>query len=199
MDSLPEAPVRRTGPVQSDDVTHLIHRTVLDELADHGVGGLTIESVARRAGVGKATVYRRWTSKREMVLAVLTQVATRADLFPDTGELESDLRALFSNAAEHLRDPRVSRIVPDVLAESARDSDFAAALHEQIGLIRRHRAAEMIIRAIDRGELPAHVDLALASDMIAAPLYWRLSVTRQALTTTDLDRLVQMTINALRT
>ncbi len=194
-----EAPVRRTGPVQSDDVTHLIHRAVVDELADHGLGGLTIENVARRAGVGKATVYRRWTSKREMVLTVLTQVATRADLFPDTGGLESDLRALLSSAADHLRDHRVSRIVPDVLAESARDPDFAAALHERIGLIRRHRGAEMITRAVDRGELPAHVDLELASDLIAAPLYWRLSVTRQALTTTDLDRLIQMTINALRT
>lgn len=198
MKSTPDRPVRRTGPVQSDDVTRLIYRTVVDELADHGIGGLTIENVARRAGVGKATVYRRWTSKREMILTVLADVGASADLFPDTGGLESDLRALLSSAAEHLRDRRVGRIVPDVLAESARDPEFAAALHEQIGLVRRHRAAAMITRAINRGELPSHVDLALASDLIAAPLYWRLSVTREELTPSDLERLIQMMISGLR-
>lgn len=53
-------------------------------------------------------------------------------------------------------------------------------MHGQIGIVRRERGAAMVRRAIERGELPQDVDLALAADLIAAPVYWRLAVTREA-------------------
>ncbi len=192
------AVTRHAGPVLSDETTRAITAAVFDELAAGGYGRLTIDAVARRASVGKAAIYRRWRSKEEMVLSILGELGTSARFFPEAGSLEDDLRASLRIASEQLRHPLVARVVPDLLAEAARDSAFGAALHEQIGVVRRERGVAMVRRAIDRGELPADLDLALAADVIAAPLYWRLAVTREPFTEKDLERLVGMTLAALR-
>lgn len=193
-----ERPTRHAGPVFSDETSDAITRAVFDELAERGYGRLSVDGVARRATVGKAAIYRRWGSKEEMVLALLADVGTRPELFPDTGTIEDDVRALLRLVAGYLRDPRVVRIVPDLLAEAARTPAFAAAMHDRIGVVRREHAATMMRRAIERGELPAGLDLALAADVVVAPLYWRLAVTREPFTEDDLERLLAMTLAALR-
>jgi len=189
---------RRAGPVLSDATSRAIEAAVLEELALHGYGGLTIDAVARRAAVGKAAIYRRSPSKEAMVLTIVQGLSTDATLFPDTGGIESDLRTLFSAAAAQLRHRLVSRIVPDLLAEAARDSAFGVALNEAISLTRRERGSEMVRRAVLRGELPAGIDIDLAVDLIAAPLYWRVIVTRGPTDEGNLDRLVRATLAALR-
>jgi len=193
-----ERATRHAGPVFSDETTGAITRAVFDELAERGYGRLSVDAVARRATVGKAAIYRRWGSKEEMVLSLLADVGTRPELFPDTGGIEGDLRALMLIVAGYLREPLVARIVPDLFAEAARTPPFAAAMHDRIGVVRRGHAAKMMERAIERGELPAELDVALAADVVVAPLYWRLAVTREPFTEQDLERLVGMTLAALR-
>lgn len=182
----------------SDATSQAIEAAVLEELAVRGFGGLSIDAVARRAAVGKSAIYRRWPSKEAMVLAIIQDLSTDDALFPDTGNIESDLRSLFSTAAEQLRHRLVSRIVPDLLSEAARDSAFGAALNDAIGLTRRERGLAMVRRAVLRGELPDGIDLDLALDIIAAPLYWRVTVTRRPADESYLDRLVTATLAALR-
>lgn len=189
---------RRAGPVKSSGTSAAIEAAVFAELAERGVGGLSMDAVAQRAAVGKAAIYRRWPSKREMVLDLVTGVATQAELFPDTGSFEGDLRAFLRATRDHLRHPLIARIVPDLLAEGARDSGFADALHGRVGVPRRALAREMFTRAMQRRELPEDLDLELAVDLIAAPLYWRLAVTRESFADADFERLVGMTLAALR-
>lgn len=189
---------RRAGPVLSDVTSQAIADAVFHELAAAGYGRLTIDAVARRASVGKAAIYRRWSSKQEMVLAVVEAVGIEAVTRADTGSLRGDLRAAFEQFVEHMRHPLVARIVPDLLAETARDTAFGAAMHERVGVVRRDRGLALVRRAVLRGELPEHVDEALAADLIAAPLYWRLAVTREPFAAPDLHRLVEVTIAALR-
>lgn len=193
----PDTSSRRSGPVLSEATTRAIRAAVYEELARDGYGSLSMEAVARRAAVGKAAIYRRWPSKQEMVISIVAEAGLVADLFPDTGSLEGDLRASLRIAARHLRHPLVSRIVPDLLAETARDSAFGAVVYERIGVARRDRGLAMVRRAVERGELPAVVDHALAADMIAAPLYWRLAITREPFDERDLKRLVAVTLAAL--
>ncbi|MEK8169615.1 TetR/AcrR family transcriptional regulator [Streptomyces sp. M19] len=101
-----------------------------------------MEAVARRAGVGKSALYRRWSSKRAMVLAVTTELSLElvADL-PDTGTLRGDLLGVLRAVADWLTHPRFARILPDLIAQATRDETLARALAESIGEPRATAAA----------------------------------------------------------
>src|SRR3954463_4158759 len=115
---------RRTpagAAVLRDDLTGVIREAVLEELAAHGYGRMSIEGVARRAGVGKTTIYRRWDSKLQMGIDVVSAIAIEGMAPPDTGSLRGDLRAMLGAVSMALRHPLALQIVPDLLAEAARN------------------------------------------------------------------------------
>jgi AcrR family transcriptional regulator len=164
--------------VLRDEITTAIRAALMEELAAVGYGRLSIERVARRAGVGKTAVYRRWNSKLEMVLEIVTQVAGQSLPLPDTGTLRGDLEMLLRIISRALRHPLASQIVPDLLAEAARTPEIAETLQGALRRYQREIAALLINRAVDRGELPTETDPELAMDLIVGPLYWRLAVAR---------------------
>lgn len=176
-------------------VTRAITEAVLDELAAHGYGRLSMEAVARRAGVGKSALYRRWPAKRDMVVAVLSEFSVPRAETPDTGSLRGDLLATLRAVHDWLTHPRISTILPDLTAEAARNPDLAEAIRDTIGEPRRALGAATLRRAIERGELPAELDVELALDLIAAPIYWRASVRAVPV---DLDYLDQLADHILR-
>ncbi|MFJ7216511.1 TetR/AcrR family transcriptional regulator [Amycolatopsis sp. NPDC098790] len=183
--------------VLQPEVTQAITDAVLHELAEQGYGRLSMEAVAKRAGVGKSALYRRWKSKDEMVAAVVTEFSVSRAVLEDTGSLRGDLRATLQAVLDWLTHPLFSRILPDLVAEDARNPDRGRATRENIGGPRREVAEVMLRRAIERGELPADLDLEMAMDVLAAPIYWRL-VVRQAPAEPDyLDRLVEFALRAL--
>ncbi|MFC4607336.1 TetR-like C-terminal domain-containing protein [Streptomyces maoxianensis] len=107
---------------------------------------------------------------------------------PDTGSLGGDLRASLDALMEWLTHPRFSRILPDLVAETARDPELGEFSKAMIGAPRREVAMEMFQRAIERGELPADTDLELALDLLAAPVYWRLIVRADGAGPDHLDK-----------
>jgi len=167
--------------VLRSDITAAIRRAVLQELAAVGYGRLSIEAVARRAAVGKTAVYRRWTSKLEMVLEVVSGVAGKSLPLPDTGSLTGDIELVLRIAARALRHPLASQIVPDLLAEAARNQQIAETLQQALRTNQREIGAVVVGRAVGRGELPAGADPDAALDLIVGPLYWRLAVARAEL------------------
>ncbi|MFE5288496.1 TetR-like C-terminal domain-containing protein [Nocardia sp. NPDC056611] len=193
-------PPRRTsgGPVLQDDLTEALTTAFFEELAAVGYGRLSIEAVARRAGAGKAAVYRRWPSKQAMATDLITKVAVDAADTPDTGSLRGDLHAFLTAAAAGLRHPLASKIIPDLLAEAAREPALAATLTTGIATTRRDRATTLLHRAITRGELPDDLDIPLALDFLAGPLYWRLTITGIPPEPTYLDNLTTMLLTAFR-
>jgi AcrR family transcriptional regulator len=133
----------------------------LDVLADTGYDGMTIDMVAARAKAGKATLYRRWASKSELVLdAVACMKSTDVDLAspPDTGTLRGDLVALVKTPTIR-ESERKLKVMAGIVSMIARDPELAAAAQE--ALVEPRAAANRIIfqRAIDRGEIPADVDI----------------------------------------
>lgn len=193
-------PARRApagAAVLRDEVTSAIRDAVFAELAAVGYARLTMEGIARRAGVGKAAVYRRWRSKLPLVLEVVSAVAVQGIPAPATGTLLGDVRALLGVAARALRHPVASQIVPDLLAEAARNPEMEQALRTalrdtQYGIVRA-----MVASAVERGELAGDTDLALAVDLLAGPVYWRLAVFRSPLGPSELDTLAAATVAAL--
>lgn len=197
----PTAPTpRRTsgGPVLQDAVTQAIMTAFFEELAAVGYGKLSLDAVAKRAGAGKAAIYRRWPGKQAMLVALVSDVAVAAIDIPDTGTLAGDIRQFLVNACTALEHPLVSAIVPDLFAEANRTPELAEALLGSIRSPRRAKAALLLHRAIDRGELRPDLDLEMGLDQLAGPLYWRMVVIRTPTEDDYFDRLTKQIIGALK-
>lgn len=179
------------------DVTEAIRAAVFEELAAVGYARMSIEGIARRAGVGKAAIYRRWRSKLRLVLEVVSAVAAQGFPAPDTGSLTGDIRTLLEVTSRTLQHPRVRQILPDLLAEAARTPDIADALQTALRDTLHSVATAVLQRAAERGELPRSPDPDLALDLISGPLYWRIAMARTALPTGYLDSLADATAAAL--
>ncbi len=183
--------------VLQPEVTQAITDAVLHELAEQGYGRLSMEAVAKRAGVGKSALYRRWTSKHEMITAVVAEFSVSRAVLEDTGSLRGDLRVTLQAMIDWLTHPVFSRILPDLVAEGARNPEMAESARTTIGGPRRDRAEVMLRRAMDRGELPADLDVEMAMDVLGAPIYWRMVVRRAPVEPDYLDRLVEYVLRAL--
>ncbi|MGR6318382.1 TetR/AcrR family transcriptional regulator [Micromonospora soli] len=184
--------------VLRDDITKGIRRAVMQELAQVGYGRLSIEAVARRAGVSKTAIYRRWRSKLELVLDMVTAAAGRKLPLLDTGTLHGDVEVLLLVASGALSHPLASQIIPDLLAEAARNPQIAETLEKAMRDYQA-RVGEIVIgRAVARGELPAGADPWAAADLIVGPVYWRLAISRSPLDTPQLSRMATAVVAALR-
>ena len=153
--------------------TEAIIAAFFAELGKRGYGGLTMDRVAERARVGKAALYRRWPSKKEMLIDLVGQFATKAVLPPDTGSLRGDIQAITHDAIAVLANPLVRSVIQSLVTEARRSPDLAAVLAERFINPRREAGAQMLRRAVDRGEVRPDSDLELAQDLIGGPLYLR--------------------------
>lgn len=138
-----------------------ILEAALDVLAETGYDGMTIDMVAARAKAGKATLYRRWSSKAELVLdavACMKKGANDLDSLPDTGTLRGDLVAMIKPHA--IQDNgRKLQIMAGVAALVARSPELADAVNQAIVEPRASVNRLLMRRAIDRGEIPADADV----------------------------------------
>ncbi|GGQ95552.1 TetR/AcrR family transcriptional regulator [Streptomyces sp. MAD19A] len=199
----PEPRPRRRAPagaaVLREDVTEAIRTAVFEELAAVGYARMSIEGIARRAGVGKTAVYRRWRSKLHVVLDVVSALAVQGLPAPDTGSLEGDLRLLYEVTSRALRHPVASQILPDLQAEAARNPEIAEAVQKALREGQDGVAKGIVTAAQERGEIGAGVDHTLALDLISGPLYWRSVVIRSPkLPKGYLDGLTRATAQALK-
>lgn len=173
---------RRRAPagaaVLRAEKTEAIRAAVFEELAAVGYARMSIEGIARRAGVGKTAVYRRWRSKLHLVLDLVSALAVQGLPTPDTGSLEGDLHLLYELTSRALRHPIASQILPDLQAEAARNADMAEALQKALREGQHSVASGIVRAAAARGDLRAGLDEDLALDLISGPLYWRAVVMR---------------------
>ncbi|MEV6550643.1 TetR/AcrR family transcriptional regulator [Streptomyces sp. NPDC051597] len=197
----PAEPQRRApagAAVLRSDVTEAIRKAVFEELAAVGFARMSIEGIARRAGVGKTAVYRRWKSKLSLVLDLVSAFAAQGLPVPHTGSLYGDVRALLAVASLALRHPVASQVIPDLLVESVRHPEIADAIKEALLDGQKGVAAVVVREAVERGELPGGTDPDRALDLIVGPLYWRLVVVRGDLPKGYLDDLATSAVAALK-
>jgi AcrR family transcriptional regulator len=159
-------------------ITDALARTFFEEWARLGYSALSLDAVARKAGVGKAALYRRWRSKADMARVLFSEIVAQVPAaldFGDRGSLEADLRALLLIGSRLMRDPLVLRIMPDLYAAVAREPALAAAMRPADAMWEAKLAA-LIDRAVGRGELRANLDRRSAAAVVIGPLYWRLVI-----------------------
>jgi AcrR family transcriptional regulator len=165
MTSIPAqgTPSRRGRPRDPGAGTR-IRDAAVSLLLEHGVAGMTIDAVAERAGVGKATVYRRWASKDELALAAIEAMLTDEVRVPDTGSLLGDLTVLYEDLLRLASEgPQGLGFFRTAAAEAARDQRIAD-LYRVSTERRRERCNVVLDRAVRRGELSPDADRALIFD-----------------------------------
>jgi AcrR family transcriptional regulator len=158
-----EAPVVRPGRPRDPEVEQSILAATQDLLIEGGYTAATIAAVAARARCGKSAIYRRWSTKPELVVAAVL-AAQRPNHAPDTGSLRDDFLA----AAMHFADAgdRAAILLARVLSEIGRDAELYRAARQRIGGPPVAMLVEVIERWIRRGVVSADVPVALIADIV---------------------------------
>ncbi|MFC4566077.1 TetR/AcrR family transcriptional regulator [Nocardiopsis mangrovi] len=190
------APARRGDPQRrmrpggrSARVNEAVLAAVLDEIVESGYSKLSFERVAGRAGVHKATLYRRWANKEELVAEALLARSASAVPVPDTGSLREDLRRLAHAIVAHISSPSGQALLRTLVSDAGRDPEIAMA-GRTFWSERFARAGAIVERGVARGELPPDTDAAFFIERLISPLFLRLLVTAEPIDTAYADRIV---------
>jgi len=170
-------------------------RAAGDVLAEQGFGHLDLTDVARRAVVGKTTVYRRWGTVAGLVSDLLTEMAEESLPRTDTGTLLGDLTANARLVADTLADPRQGALFRAVIAAATSDEGTAEALH-RFYETRVAEWAPCVRQAVDRGEAPPGTDPHEVVRAVSAPLYYRMLTTGRPLDEAAADRAARAAVAA---
>ena len=164
---------RKRGRPRSTEVDTAIERVTLELLPERGLRGLTMEEVAARAGVSKATLYRRFSSKKELVAAALSSIRSTKPA-PNTGSMPSDLLALFErewSAAKRVHN--VTRLAAKLLGEASDDAELFELAQQTLVAFDRRAISAILRRGIKRGELRQDTNVAVATDILHGTLIYR--------------------------
>lgn len=172
----PTTAPRSLGRPRDERADRAILAATLELMAENGAHDLRMDDVARRAGVGKATIYRRYRSKGELITAAVAGLVSEIPV-PDTGGTRADLLVLMRSAVEVYRGSVEAAVMPSLVEAMSRDAELARLVRE--GFLARRRAAlrTVLDRGIERGDLRNDLDIDLALDVLGGPLFYRLLIT----------------------
>lgn len=159
------------GRPRNESSSAAILEATIDLVAEVGIAGLTVDAVAARAGVGKATIYRRWATKEALMLEAWMS-CVRTPTVPDTGSLRGDLEQLFVGVDHPLSAADLQRVFPQMIAAAKVNAEVADAYRTFI-TERRRPLRTVLDRAVARGELPTDLDLDVVHDMLVGPVIYR--------------------------
>jgi AcrR family transcriptional regulator len=166
------------------------------ELVEHGYAGLSIDAVAARSGVGRATLYRRWGGREGLVLDAVESFAVHHADVPDTGDFDRDLRLWLRTILRMLTDRDSVALVRAVFG--APDNPAVVRLRHGFWRTRLALARPLVERAEQRGDVPAGTDAEEVIRHAGAPLYYRLLVLSEPLTGEAADLAAAVTAAAAR-
>src|SRR5580693_7466658 len=184
---------RSPGRPRSEEARVAILRSTLKLLAKNGFSGLSIEAVAARANVGKATVYRWWPNKAAVITDAFASSTGRKLHFPDTGSVFTAINQQMREVVKIFRSRR-GRILSAILAAGQSDGGVIAAFRERFMRPRRQEAYATLRRGIRRGELRKDLDLDLLLDSLYGPIYMRFFIRHDTLTPAFVDGLCDLVL-----
>ncbi|MDP9453524.1 MAG: TetR/AcrR family transcriptional regulator [Actinomycetota bacterium] len=184
---------RRPGRPRDPGLDAAILAATVALLCEQGFTGTSVEAVAERAGVSKATIYRRWPTREDLLLAAGSEMGP-CPSDPDTGDLREDLLVLLGGLVTTMRDSPIGGLLPATVDEAARNPELRTRLDAYIQA-RRGPVRAALDRAGDRGELRQGLDHGLLADLLAGPVFTRLLVTGGALEEDLPERIVDLVLS----
>ena len=182
-----------SGRPRSIHADQAILQATLDLLADVGYQSMSIEAIASRAGVGKTTIYRRYTSKEELVADAIESL--RDDLaIPDTGSFWGDMDILINNATKKIHSPRGRQTLALIISTASSNPQFAEVYWTKYTKLRREAFSKVLERAKSRGEIHKDADVDLIIDLVSGSLYYALIFKP---TTEPVEAYMRRTMNLL--
>ena len=192
-----ETPQR--GRPRSERARKAILEAASELLLARGLSAVSMDAVAERAGVSKATIYRWWPTKETLALdALYTEWAAARPQPRDTGSLRGDLLSLLRPWARLAGSRPYGRVVAALLTEAQTDPVFAAEYRERFVEPRRQQARDIFRRAIERGEIPADTKVEVALDLLYGPLYHRLLHGHAPLNDRFVREVIDMVLDGVR-
>lgn len=166
-----------------------LRNAALEVMAQVGYRALTMDAVAAHARAGKATIYRRWESKLELVIDTCTQLVQRSIPEPDNGSIEQDLGEFLRAFASFLTGP-VGKAAQALVGELPHEPELAAAFRESFLLPQRDMLHRIIDRGARRGEIRQDAPINTVVELAGAALTYRLMLTNEPLDNRFVDRLL---------
>jgi AcrR family transcriptional regulator len=195
----PKTNTRRTEGVRVKGraarvVTDVLVATA-EELSRVGYAALRVEDIASRSGVNKTTIYRRWPTKPELVGAALRAVWETPEV-PDTGSLRSDFVTSLKKTAAFAMSPIGRGLTRVIQVERAHPElePIARSMREEF----RNLREVLVLRSIERRELPPDTDARFLTDMIAAPIFYRLFTESEAVDAAFIEAVVDVVLCGVR-
>jgi AcrR family transcriptional regulator len=166
--------------VRSEDMARTLsaeaHEKALEAtvqlIADRGIDATRVDAIAHISGVSKATLYKHWKNRDELLLAAIGRLGKEYPVF-NSGDTRADLIAFLGYLAHKKRSERAGRIWPRIIAHSCMNSEFARVLRQRFTAPARERMMELLRRGIAKGDLPSNLDLDFARDLLIGPIMHR--------------------------
>lgn len=187
---LRERPSKRALETAS---TKAILEATRELLASNGVQGLTVEKVAARSGVAKTTIYRRWSSKDELALAVLLEmVEEQAASVSDRGDTRSRLVAFVAGAIRILTSTLMGRVMQGLVSDLATNPELALAFRERVVQHRVDELTRLLEQGVEQGDIRADAEIEIANELLFGPIYYRLLLSGKPLSRGFAERIVDV-------
>lgn len=195
MESLAPVPRRR-----GEALVDAVFEATLAEIAEHGLRGASMDRIARRAGAGKASLYRRWPNVRTLALDVFLTTITNAlpTEYPNTGRLRDDLITSLTQFTEALNGP-LGLVLRELIGEAAHDPSVSVEFNERYGLPQQLEVVAAAQRAMARGEIPNQAIDPLVLQLPAAFVLQRILLTGTPPATEESAHLIDAVIMPLLT
>jgi AcrR family transcriptional regulator len=171
----------RPGRPRSESRRAAILAAAGELMLEGGLAAATMEAIAARAGVGKATIYKWWPSRGAVALEGFMVRAADSWSLPESASAPEALRVLATSAVRLFVGTPAGQLMRSLAADAQSQPEIARALREQWFGPRRAVAAEIIRKGIENGELRADLDLAATLDLVFAPVYYRLLFSHEPL------------------
>lgn len=187
---------KKAGRPRSEEAKTSILQTAYELLLEHGLAGVTIEGIAKKAGVSKVTIYKWWQTKSALVLDAFFAATETILPVPDTGFIKDDLFQQANNLSEFINSPK-GKVISEFIAEGQYDSEFAKEYRSRYFVPRRFISRKIFERGIQRGEIKENTDIELCIDLIFSPIFYRLLITGDEINSDYISKIIDISLFSL--
>ncbi|MFZ3303960.1 MAG: TetR-like C-terminal domain-containing protein [Mycobacterium sp.] len=179
---------------RGEHVRQNVLAAAFEELAANGFDGATVAGVAKRSGVHETTVYRRWVTRENLLLAALLERSAEAIPAPDTGSTREDLLAMVRGVIAYVGSAEGTAVLRAALLPV---DDASAGAREVFWARRLDALSPVVMRGIERGDVRADIDARLLLEMLVAPIHGRLLLTGEPVDDDFAERLVNQVLTGV--